>query len=102
MNLFFRKIIGYLAVPIFPGYSGCKHCHRPWAICKWHTTEYSDDGSGCFPLCQDCWAELNPAERLPYYMALVTSWQREGEEDHHGQPWHELRATLAKNVLDGK
>lgn len=29
----------------------------------------------CFPLCEKCWAVLTIEERMPYYMALVDSWE---------------------------
>jgi hypothetical protein len=38
-----------------------------------HTTYYAP-GQGCFPLCERCWSSLTPAERLPYYDALVETW----------------------------
>jgi hypothetical protein len=53
-----------------------------------HTTYYSDaadavtrSGSGCFPLCENCWSALTPPERLPYYEQLLVSWEKYGPVD---------------------
>lgn len=49
---------------------------RLWGIgVEPHTTDYMD-GSGCFPLCQGCWAALTPTDRLPYYELLIEKWER--------------------------
>jgi len=32
------------------------------------------EGIGCFPLCVDCWPELTPEERLPFYRQLYEHW----------------------------
>lgn len=62
--------IGYAAshldprVP--PGLSDCMRCRTSWAFVDGHTTEYGD-GSGSSILCEECWAELTPQERLPFY-----------------------------------
>jgi len=43
-------------------------------------------GSGCFPLCEECWQALGtPAVREPYYMALVDWWEAEGGRDYSGR-----------------
>ena len=61
---------------MFPGYGGCYRCGRSWPICEIHTTAY-DDGAGCFPLCKECWQELTPETRLPYYRKLYNKWERD-------------------------
>jgi hypothetical protein len=42
-----------------------------------------DDGrrnvaSGVFPLCETCWSELTPAERLPFYRQVFDKWNSDG------------------------
>lgn len=62
---------------LLPGRGTCFRCHRPWRSngigAEEHITTYSDTG-GCFPLCEGCWSELTPDERLPYYAQLMHSW----------------------------
>ena len=60
-----------------PGYGFCMRCGRPWNRAKGHSTPYGENGSGCFPLCEPCWSELLPAQRLPYYEGLVDEWIRQ-------------------------
>ena len=101
MNLFLRKMIGIICkvLLIGLGYGSCKRCGRTWNICKDHCTPYTEDefGGGCFPLCEECWSELLPEERLPYYIRLMDEWQK-GGSDKPGRIWE----TLRKNVIDGK
>lgn len=33
--------------------------------------EYGGYGSGICPLCEKCWAELTPEQRLPFYRKLI-------------------------------
>ena len=57
-----------------PGYSTCLCCDRPWKFVKGHSTQYTE-GSGGFPLCEDCWDALGtPEARLPYYRQLYMEW----------------------------
>jgi hypothetical protein len=56
-----------------PGYSECGRCRTAWAFVDGHLTQYSD-GSGCFPLCEGCWEDLTPEERLPFYRTLHQQW----------------------------
>ncbi len=55
------------------GYGGCYRCGGTWDYTEVHMTYYSSV-SGCFPLCESCWSELSPQERLPYYATLVGKW----------------------------
>jgi hypothetical protein len=34
-----------------------------------------------FPLCEECWGELSPIERLPYYEQIIKKWGNVSEED---------------------
>lgn len=54
----------------------CGRCNISWKWVEGHSTQYSET-SGCFPLCEKCWGELMPAERLPFYRDLWNSWRRE-------------------------
>ena len=61
-----------------------------------------------FPLCSDCWTELSPEDRLPYYRSLYERWLGDDEmyEAIRGQPapkrppeqWEQIRSA----VLAGK
>ena len=54
------------------GFSGCLRCGGSWAVKRPHWTWYSDAGMG--PICEECYDELSPEERLPYYVKLWESW----------------------------
>jgi len=56
------------------GQSHCHCCKMPWAVVSVHNTSYKN-GSGMFPLCERCWMERTPEERLPYYRELWEEWQ---------------------------
>lgn len=58
---------------VAPGYSWCLHCGRPWKFVEGHVTPYTPS-RGCFPLCEGCWGDMTPEERLPYYVELVRKW----------------------------
>ena len=71
MNRIIRKIVGVITSP-----SGCKVCHRPWDLCKAHDTPLAQrhPEESCFVLCEPCFNELNPIQRLPYYHELFARW----------------------------
>ncbi len=73
--LWFRKIAGFFARQIFPLYSWCGRCGMPWRVTKNHMTGVNERG-GMFPLCESCWKDMTPQERLPYYRKLYESWLR--------------------------
>ncbi len=59
-------------------YGGCHRCRDRW---NWKEPQYVDyyeyeDGgtSGMFPLCKECYNQLTPKERYPYYRRLYFSW----------------------------
>lgn len=54
-------------------HSRCGLCARPWCRVQGHETS-TGDGRGVFPLCEECWEKLTPAERMPFYEQLVESW----------------------------
>lgn len=72
-NLFLRKFAGFFARLVFPMYSACGRCGMPWRVTMRHSTRVNE-GGGMFPLCESCWKELTPQERIPYYKQLYDSW----------------------------
>jgi hypothetical protein len=105
-----------------PGLGCCYRCKRPWKHpaskrtgprtwqqldhdrfygligVREHSTTYKG-GGGCFPLCEGCWAQLTPEQRLPYYQQLVRNWIWQMPED---QELYEAKAKLIyEAVLDG-
>lgn len=66
---------------LLPEFSTCLRCEFPVVVLRTHGTMYERSenwasGSGCFPLCEDCWIELRtPEARMPYYMKLVDTWE---------------------------
>ena len=80
-----RSIVVDKVNDAFPGWGGCLRCRFPWVLVRSHTTHYdkNDTRLGCFPLCEDCWLELQtPAQRMPYYMSLVDKWEEEQNARH--------------------
>lgn len=62
--------IGGISRAVSPGYGCCGKCGTSWLFVEGHSTPYNDH-SACFPLCERCWDELTPDERLPYYADLI-------------------------------
>lgn len=90
---------------LMPSVGTCYRCNRPWKVpavkyegyrdgihhslqlnrLMWwgligvqeHMTDYGEEGSGCFPLCEGCWSILTPSQRWPYYEALIERWKRD-------------------------
>lgn len=75
------------------GLGGCYKCGTPWDCVRSHTTPFAHY-SGCFALCEKCWQELTPQQRLPYYEKLMAQWG-----DAKTLPEVELIRTA---VLEGK
>jgi hypothetical protein len=82
------------------GYGGCFACSTPWDCAPHHVTDY-DESSGCFPLCEECWSEMTPGQRLPYYEAMVDEWVSLWKEDYGKTTWEELRRKIRNAVLAG-
>ena len=57
------------------GMSSCGRCGDTWNWKEGHHTLFSD-GSGCFPLCEECWQLLSIEERLPFYESESQSKQK--------------------------
>lgn len=80
-----RWRIGRLSDVLAPGYGACARCHTNWHFCDGHSTTATNSSWGMFPLCEQCWSELTPELRLPYYRKLFDRWPR----DEH-QSWEAL------------
>ncbi len=69
--------IGAISKVFTPRYSFCMRCKTTWFFVKEHSTNYKTGDNcavGCFPLCEKCWSELTPEQRLPYYKELWLEW----------------------------
>lgn len=103
--------LGRVSHMLAPGFSSCHRCDTCWHFVREHCTDYEIEpsgpvegeqasfqvtGSGCFPLCQWCWEELTPDERMPYYKQLWDSWAQWGERDE--KQWFAIQEA----VLRGK
>ena len=87
--------IGRISKLFSPWSSACGKCHTTWDFVRHHVTGYTDH-TGMFPLCEKCWSELTPEQRLPYYRDLWLSW---GEVDTlSGATWDDVKNA----VLSGK
>lgn len=93
--LWLRTTLGYIFKVLTPGYSCCHRCERPWSIAEHHSTRYTEN-RGCFPLCELCWQELEPKDRLPYYRELYNEWQHWSIEED--ETWKNIKEA----VLAGK
>lgn len=93
MNLRIGRISARLAALLAPGC--CLRCKTPWLFVKSHVTDYSIS-SGCFPLCEKCWSELTPDQRLPFYRELITRWFAHGSLDGESfaQTWHQVKTAV--------
>jgi hypothetical protein len=85
--------IGSISKILSPSYSSCEKCNTTWKFVKPHYTYY-DESHGCFSLCEKCWSELTPKERLEFYkISRVSFWRNKSEEE-----WN----MIVNAVLKGK
>jgi hypothetical protein len=87
-----RLRIGRLSDWLAPGYSHCMRCRTNWQFCEGHTTIVSENG-GMFPLCEQCWRELAPHERLKYYGELYSEWAASGPSPHD---WESIKTAVLR------
>lgn len=101
--LYSRLAVASRLQSAFPGTGVCERCRLPWDIVRGHSTMY-ERGSGCFPLCEDCWSELSPRTRLPYYMSLVDQWESDyvkyRERFPHDPNYAEKREMIKAAVMN--
>ena len=81
--------IGRLSSFLLPGYSHCGKCRTNWMFVDGHSTTVPGTGGGMFPLCEQCWGELTPEQRLPYYRAVYNGWG-----DHQPFTWAQLESAV--------
>lgn len=61
------------------GYSGCNNCGGTWDWKEGHSTTFME-GSGMFPLCEECWASMTVEQRLPHYRSVAMWWGEDGRK----------------------
>lgn len=90
---------GIMTQHLAPGYSSCMRCRTAWKFVEGHSTKY-DEHNGCFPLCELCWADLAPEQRLPFYFVLYCQWDWDAGQMGHERPteWE----AIEQAVLGGK
>lgn len=78
----------------------CLRCNLSYHDCDHHDTPYCPHENqhgycrGIFVLCAECWQEITPEQRVPYYIAgVLGSWP---PEDHH------LLDFIKVSVLEGR
>ncbi len=54
--------------------SKCGGCGCRFFIAKAHFTPYGDGGGASYALCEACWQNLIPEERLPHYRDIYGWW----------------------------
>jgi len=95
----------FIAVLLYPGYCQCGACLKSYKQAIFHTTQYTE-GSGCFPLCEKCWSELTPPERLSYYRQLWQKWVNDDGGDPqgriNGRAYEDVWLDIEAAVLAGK
>jgi len=95
-----RQQIATLLQALFPNFNCCGRCQLPWAIVKPHTTMISP-ASGMFPLCEDCWRELqSPEHRLPYYREIF-SGRRYGNVEANEADWRIIETAVMCEPIPG-
>ena len=90
-----KPIRSYLVDVPASAFGSCYKCGASWKYVEGHITDYGSEGMGCFPLCESCWMQLTPQERLPYYRQLWVKWQQYGIKN---PTWEDIeKAVLAEN-----
>lgn len=90
---------------LYPQRSGCECCGTPWIDWNNHITWYWEEefhSWGCSPLCEECWQNLTPETRQPFYKIMFNRWVSSGLSDYNGMPWYSIWVTIEKAVLEGK
>lgn len=82
-KLTFRRILAFFARMI-SGKSTCKHCGMPHKFTQMHITWVG--AIGLTALCETCFQELKPEDRLPFYKKLRTTWMGSGSADEVNWP----------------
>lgn len=95
-----RRAIGNYLSWANPNYSYCRRCHVIWSSAKPHATNFRR-GGGCFSLCEWCWEQLTPEQRLPYYEIIILNWESMAYKPISEEEKEDYTA-IRKAVLAGK
>ena len=112
-----RKRLALASQEKNPTMSFCQRCGLTWADVEPHDTYYHTENYnyppstqesdqpkissctyGIFPLCEYCWSELTPEERLPYYRRVWELWHKYDPIKNDEEQWRQIE----KAVLEGK
>jgi hypothetical protein len=83
---------------IAPGCHFCERCLMSFNVLNPHCTMYGDGTKGIAALCEDCWLELEPADRLPFYYRLWVAWHRLGEPYPLPSAWIEIEIAVRSEI----
>lgn len=94
--------IGSISDVFARGYSHCGRCKTNWGFVDGHVTQFVSDetdgdwykgangklnaASGIFPLCEQCWSDLTPDTRLPFYRSMFDEQERRWPEIAYADP----------------
>ncbi len=97
-----RKTKGNIARIVFFTSLFCHRCGIPWHMTEKHSTIYSEDRS-CFALCEQCWGELTPKQRLSHYRELWQSGDYGNKGDkptlkEHLANWEDIKSAVLKGL----
>lgn len=88
--------IGRISQYLTPGYGHCYRCLTTWPFVECHCTDYYEENGGwrgCFPLCEKCWSELTPEDRLPYYWRRWVAWGMPTDKRHY---WPDIASAVLR------
>ena len=89
--------IGPISQKITPHLGTCLHCKTTWRFVKPHATPFNEH-EGAFPLCEKCWRELTPEQRLPFYWLLLLKWNMEDGTELSEDERDALRAAVLNGL----
>lgn len=105
MKLLLRRILGIFERLIWKRWY-CRRCYRPKRPgVEFHCTKlFPDDAAalevgGCYPMCEACWQECTPEQRVPFYRKQTDfhiSQNAQPDLEEYERIWQaKLRAVLA-------
>ena len=65
------------------GYSGCSRCGDSWWWKQSHIIQLT--GGGIFPLCEECWNEIESKEKRFWILDLESQWSLSGPSDERSR-----------------
>lgn len=86
-----RKVFGIVSWPILSfllSYGSCERCRISWIFNTYHITD-TGGGTGIFSLCEACWTDLQPNDRMPFYFRLYDRWEPESRTDERWYAIHD-------------